>query len=604
MGLDFDPAAWNAPSDDLLSLLRPVIADLAACRADVFIDATLQPSWFGWVAAAGAQAVSSCCCTAVAKPDFFISAILKGLGVAFRNMENLHLDPDTHERDRYRSFLKWLHVEPQPVFPWPIAGHFVERGRQMLAEVGFQNREYLICFPGGSAGAPAKRWPLKDFGTVLERVSRRIGIVLIGETREHGQLQELGGTLQNCGADVRVVAGGRDDIPLVGALLHGARAYLGNDTGPLHLASAYGIPGIAIYGGGHWPSYAPWGEGSVGFVNPLPCFGCGWDCLFDHGLCVEAVPAETVADALDVILSEGGSKPQVRALDNVSSAEKSLIARVAPRYQAAQQDRAARWTCMIQQNAALEEADRMTSEALREAAIREEGERELTAAISHRDDRIAELQRAADERLLALEQAEKTSTGIVAEAQRRAIDIERLTAWIQERDARIAELQRAADERLLALEAAEKTSTGMIAEAQRRTSEIERLTGWIQERDDRIAGLQRADDERLLALEAAEKASTGMIAEAQRRTSEIERLTAWIQERDARIASLGHTLQDLQGQFDTLSREMEVLRSQLHTAEGQRLKLHQALFAVERDKLLYFLIHRIKKLPVVTLDPR
>ena len=506
MGLDFDPAAWNAPSDDLLSLLRPVIADLAACRADVFIDATLQPSWFGWVAAAGAQAVSSCCCTAVAKPDFFISAILKGLGVAFRNMENLHLDPDTHERDRYRSFLKWLHVEPQPVFPWPIAGHFVERGRQMLAEVGFQNREYLICFPGGSAGAPAKRWPLKDFGTVLERVSRRIGIVLIGETREHGQLQELGGTLQNCGADVRVVAGGRDDIPLVGALLHGARAYLGNDTGPLHLASAYGIPGIAIYGGGHWPSYAPWGEGSVGFVNPLPCFGCGWDCLFDHGLCVEAVPAETVADALDVILSEGGSKPQVRALDNVSSAEKSLIARVAPRYQAAQQDRAARWTCMIQQNAALEEADRMTSEALREAAIREEGERELTAAISHRDDRIAELQRAADERLLALEQAEKTSTGIVAEAQRRAIDIERLTAWIQERD--------------------------------------------------------------------------------------------------ARIASLGHTLQDLQGQFDTLSREMEVLRSQLHTAEGQRLKLHQALFAVERDKLLYFLIHRIKKLPVVTLDPR
>ena len=83
------------------------------------------------------------------------------------------------------------------------------------------------------------------------------------------------------------------------ALLKESRLYVGHDTGAMHIAGAVGRPVVGIFGGGHWPRFRPSARQAVSVVQPLPCFGCNWDCHFGDGPCVKTIPAS------DVILAPG-----------------------------------------------------------------------------------------------------------------------------------------------------------------------------------------------------------------------------------------------------------------------------------------------------------
>jgi hypothetical protein len=96
--------------------------------------------------------------------------------------------------------------------------------------------------------------------------------------------------------------GKNGEIPVLAALMQKARFYFGNDTGPLHMAAAVGIPVVGIFGGGHWLRFLPVGPHSIGLAGDLPCFGCGWDCIFGDAPCVRLVGVDDAKKALQIIL--------------------------------------------------------------------------------------------------------------------------------------------------------------------------------------------------------------------------------------------------------------------------------------------------------------
>ena len=486
VALEFNPYTWDAPTPELFAALRPVVNDLAVRPAEVFIEATFQPSWFAWVAASAIHPSRACCCTAISKPEFFVSSVLEGLPLSPVSLENLSLPAETRELDRYRLFMKWLPVEPQHVFPWILSQDIAEQGQRVLASFGFRQGGYLVCFPCGSVGAEAKRWPIQNFRQVLEHVQRKWGlpVLLVGERQEREALESLACNVDTSTDNIRVISGGPNDLPVMASLLGTARAYLGNDTGPVHIASAYWVPGVAIYGGGHWPAYAPWGQGSVGLLHPLPCFGCNWDCLFGHGICVDKIEPQMVEEALDNVLRAPGGAARVKTVHTLSSEAENIIALASPRYQAAQQDRAARWLCMIQQNSALKNAEKLTSDVLEEARKREVALHQAAAEIGQRDARIAELEPAAAERLRALEQAQ-------------------------------------------------------------------------------------------VALDSSYQQNE----------------------------TLTKNVSALEAQTDSLRHDSRILRTQLEAAESERLKLAATVFALEREKLLHFLVRRLRKRRISALLP-
>ena len=132
---------------------------------------------------------------------------------------------------------------------------------------------------------------------------------------------------------------GKDgEMPVVGGLLAAARFFFGNDTGALHLAAALGRPVVPIFGGGHWPRFAPVARRSLTVVQPLPCFGCGWDCHFVDAPCVRTISTASVQRALRAFLREDTDGQIVVEAEGLSAGARALIDTATPRLRFVRED--------------------------------------------------------------------------------------------------------------------------------------------------------------------------------------------------------------------------------------------------------------------------
>ena len=90
-----------------------------------------------------------------------------------------------------------------------------------------------------------KRWPVGAFAEVCNRLFRETGgtAVLVGAADDIGLSADLSSRL----AGPRVDYTGKTGIAKMVAVLKRADAMLSNDTGPLHVAAALGVPCVAPY---------------------------------------------------------------------------------------------------------------------------------------------------------------------------------------------------------------------------------------------------------------------------------------------------------------------------------------------------------------------
>ena len=104
----------------------------------------------------------------------------------------------------------------------------------------------VIVHPGAAAGA--RRWPAHRFATVVRRlVDHREQVVITGSKDE----QPIAETIvahagARCGGVVNLC--GRTSIDELCATVAAARALISNDTGVAHLAYAYRIPSVVLFG--------------------------------------------------------------------------------------------------------------------------------------------------------------------------------------------------------------------------------------------------------------------------------------------------------------------------------------------------------------------
>lgn len=177
--------------------------------------------------------------------------------------------------------------------------------RHYIAELGLEVGEYVACCPAGSATVSIKTWPAEGYATVLAQLAHKHGaqILLLGARNELPVLEKIRQLAEMEGLKaVPIWTGIGGDIDHLAAILRFARLYVGNDTGALHLSAALNVPGVAVFGGGHWPRFRPAGMGFVTVVQPLPCFGCGWNCVFGNAPCVGRIPVDEVLDAVDRVI--------------------------------------------------------------------------------------------------------------------------------------------------------------------------------------------------------------------------------------------------------------------------------------------------------------
>lgn len=153
-----------------------------------------------------------------------------------RTQEILGEDRKVHTAEHMASAMFWLGV----------ARAEVPRARLFAAEARRGPRPVAAIH--AFASAASKAWPAERFAALARRLRDGRGmepVFLAGEKDDAGPFAEF---------EVLRGAGLRE----VKSLLAGASLFVGNDSGPAHMAAAFGLPVVVLYGTSDAVVWAPW----------------------------------------------------------------------------------------------------------------------------------------------------------------------------------------------------------------------------------------------------------------------------------------------------------------------------------------------------------
>ena len=141
--------------------------------------------------------------------------------------------------------------------PLAIPEEWRARGRAALAAAGLVDERPLLVAHAG-AGGRWKRWPAERFAEVIARAADAAVLLHEGPAdREAVDALERGlDALGAAAGRARLIAPALEPLA---AVLAGARAYLGGDSGVSHLAAAAGAAAIILYPTATLARWAPWG---------------------------------------------------------------------------------------------------------------------------------------------------------------------------------------------------------------------------------------------------------------------------------------------------------------------------------------------------------
>lgn len=171
----------------------------------------------------------------------------------------------------------------------------------LLDDVGLGDSPYLLLSPG--ANWSYRRWPSERFGALAERAAERHGLrsIVVGSHNDARLVEEL--VARSGGSAVGVA--GRTSIRELAALASRARAFVGNDSGPMHIAAAAGCPVVALFGPNTPTLFGPRGAPSRVLWPETACSPCDQKrCVRPLDPCMQSISVEDVADALSALLEE------------------------------------------------------------------------------------------------------------------------------------------------------------------------------------------------------------------------------------------------------------------------------------------------------------
>ncbi len=169
-----------------------------------------------------------------------------------------------------------------------------------LGHAGLQRRRYWTFAPGAEYG-PAKRWPQAHYAALARSLHGADGapVVLLGSPGE----QALCDAIASLSPGACIVLAGRTSLLDAIALISASRGLASNDSGLMHVAAAFAIPQVAVFGSTS-PTHTPplndrarvlWLKEELQ-LDCMPCFDRA--CRFGHYRCLTEVAPARVEAAL------------------------------------------------------------------------------------------------------------------------------------------------------------------------------------------------------------------------------------------------------------------------------------------------------------------
>jgi heptosyltransferase III len=203
-------------------------------------------------------------------------------------------DQSAHTVESTMATLQWLGVRRQRA---PSLRYEVHPAEAVRIQEKLKGRPYVVVHPASLM--ETKRWDARRFGDVARSLTAQgFTIVVTAGPGEQSFTSQVAHDVEGTVLLLSLT------IPELAELIRGARMYIGNDSGPMHLAAAVGTPTVAVWGSSDSRRWRPWGVDHRVVQNPFECNPCpGYRCLVATSpLCIESVTVEQVNAAVGELL--------------------------------------------------------------------------------------------------------------------------------------------------------------------------------------------------------------------------------------------------------------------------------------------------------------
>ena len=183
----------------------------------------------------------------------------------------------------------------------PVLNLPPERAEAVVKALGLERGGYYVFAPGAEFG-PAKRWPAQHFAELARQLS--MPVVLLGSGKEAGLCREITDAVHTHRAGHCLDFSGRTSLDQALAIIAAAKAMVSNDSGLMHVAAAFSVPQVAVFGSSsplHTPplsqkAHVLWLKNDPAYHPALACAPCfARECPLGHTRCLNDIKPADVA---------------------------------------------------------------------------------------------------------------------------------------------------------------------------------------------------------------------------------------------------------------------------------------------------------------------
>lgn len=180
---------------------------------------------------------------------------------------------------------------------------------------------------GGKYTAAFRSWPAERFAKAADAAAEKLGakIMLIGGPSDLPAVNGISGMMKRR----HISAAGKASLMQTAALISMSRAMVCNNSGPMHMAAALGVPTVSIFGSADPRIHRPYGQGHIVLRKELECSPCYYpffrdtlpetkarnrwtakkfECASGDYRCLSSISPEDVLEALGKILGGRADK--------------------------------------------------------------------------------------------------------------------------------------------------------------------------------------------------------------------------------------------------------------------------------------------------------
>lgn len=233
----------------------------------------------------------------------FLGGVPRRVGFA-RGSEGLFLTnrvipvPARNEREAYLDLLRVIGI---PAIYKRSFFHLSPEEDRFLADFlkkhDIRNEDRVVGIgPGGGKNVktymPTKRWPIENYSHLVKKLVEKntCRIILFGSRDEKDLVDRIKLECPEC-----VDATDLGSYGKMASIVRRCRLYIGNDSGPLHIADAMGVATLAFFGPTDPRILAPIGEQNHVLYKQVECSPCYNDGHFpkcDHMTCLNSISVD------------------------------------------------------------------------------------------------------------------------------------------------------------------------------------------------------------------------------------------------------------------------------------------------------------------------